>query len=147
MIFSTDNTVDENMVYYGEDGECTNGLYAHEVYTHTLQSCVQQCLGEVECLYATFMVELYPFSSKKYPRCKRFKNRSCGFKSDDSIDTSTYLTYQKVPKGAFDDFIQMCLNLLNNFLSLIKLILVYMCLFKTRLELQSIHESQLRLRV
>ena len=99
MIFSTDNTVDENMVLYGENGYCLNGEYASDGIKD-LQSCVQQCLGEVECLYVSF---------GKDNDCVRYKNHNCGFFQ------SNYVTYQKVRKGAFDDSVsKMCLNLLNN---------------------------------
>ena len=105
MIFSIDKTVDENMVLYGNQGECTNGQYAAEGMPD-LPSCVQQCLGEVQCLYVSYWE--YPNGIK----CGRYKSHSCNFKQIRS--RHSIVTYQKVKIGTFDHISKMCLNFLNN---------------------------------
>ena len=92
------------MIFFRDHGECENVNYAVDSDQYeNLQSCLQQCLGEVECLYVSF----------RKNNCKRFKNRSCEFKSSGLDDP--YVTYQRALKGAFhDSSSKMCLKLLNN---------------------------------
>ena len=81
------------MVLYREAGICMNGYYAGEDGLTDLQSCFEQCLGEVECLYVSFLAG---------KTCSRFKDHNCDISLlDDNYNAKRHITYQKVKKGAF----------------------------------------------
>ena len=84
---------EDEMVLYREAGMCTNGYYAGEDGLTDLQSCFEQCLGEIECMYVSVLAG---------KTCSRFKNQDCKISLlDDTRDAMLYITYQKVSKGAF----------------------------------------------
>ena len=88
-----DPTTEDEMVLYREAGMCTNGYYAGADGLTDLQSCFEQCLAEIQCLYVSFLAG---------KTCSRFKNHDCEISLlDDTSDAKLHITYQKVKKGAF----------------------------------------------
>ena len=80
------------MALYRDAGICTNGKYAEEDGLNDLQSCFEQCLAEVECLYVSFMAT---------KTCTRFRSHNCEISLRYKSDAKLHITYQKVQKGAF----------------------------------------------
>ena len=78
------------MVLYKEIGVCTNGYYAGADGIKDLESCFDQCLGELECLYVSFVAET---------SCSRFKSHNCGISLSHTKSAKRSVTYRKIKKG------------------------------------------------
>ena len=78
------------MVLYQEVGTCTSGYYAGADGLTDLQSCFDQCLAELECLYVSFLAG---------KSCARFKSPNCDISLSHSTSDKRSVTYQKVEKG------------------------------------------------
>ena len=88
------------MVLYQDAGICTKGYYAGADGLTDLQSCFDQCMGELECLYVSFLAG---------KSCTRFKSHNCEI-SLSHTSAKHSVTYQKVKKGMYMSPFSIYLN-------------------------------------